>query len=240
MKTYKIFYQAFALPFLFINIAYASIQINSTRVVFPEVKNEVSLSIMNNANEPRLIQTWIDDGQSSASPTVKIPFIVTPPIFRLNSGRGQTIRITKIGDNSPKDRESVFWINILEVQPKSNKSEGENHLLFPVRSRIKIFYRPTGLPGSPVEAIKNIHWRLIQGNASYEIECTNPSAYNISFQNITLKNKEDKNYDWHGGMCPAKSTKKFSVEGDILDGKVRFTTINDYGGFDNHQAMYIR
>lgn len=81
---------------------------------------------MNNAATPRLIQAWIDRGDSDPrTDTVPSPFFVTPPISRIGSHKGQTLRIAFIGGNVPSDHESVFWFNILELQPKYTEQKAE-------------------------------------------------------------------------------------------------------------------
>ncbi len=55
------------------------------------------------------MQTWIDNGQIDAAPDqIQTPFVITPPISRIEANKGQTIRITHTGEALPKDRESVF------------------------------------------------------------------------------------------------------------------------------------
>lgn len=67
---------------LFISSAHAGILINSTRVIYPAASSEVTLGMTNNATTPRLIQSWIDDGDADASPgKISVPFVVTPPYF---------------------------------------------------------------------------------------------------------------------------------------------------------------
>jgi chaperone protein EcpD len=140
------------------------IQFDSTRIIYPAAKREITLALTNNASySPRLLQAWMDNGDPALLPaTSTVPFIVTPPVFRLNAAKGQTLRIRFIGGNIPQDRESVFWLNVLEVQPKTkHKTNDDNAIQFPVRSRLKLFYRPAGLPGSPGDAVNALHWRLL-------------------------------------------------------------------------------
>lgn len=103
----------------------AGIQPGSTRVIYPAAKREVTLQIMNHATMPRLIQAWIDRGDSDAPTATSSPFFVTPPISRINPDKSQTLRITFIGGDVPGDRESVFWLNILELQPKTVNQKTE-------------------------------------------------------------------------------------------------------------------
>lgn len=85
-----------------------------------------------------------------------MPFIATPPVFRIQPKAGQVVRV--IYNNTkklPQDRESVFWFNVLQVPPTNIGSDsGQNKMLVMLRSRIKLFYRPDGL-GKPDSLAKN-------------------------------------------------------------------------------------
>ncbi|VTP14613.1 Chaperone protein EcpD precursor [Phytobacter ursingii] len=216
--------------------AQAGIQLDATRVIYPEGKKETTLGIKNEASDPRLIQSWVDAGEGN---DVTPPFIITPPIFRIDPGKGQSLRISFIGGEIPRDRESVFWVNILEVkpQPQGKKAGTENYIQFPVRTRLKLFYRPEGLPGSPEEAVSQLRWRRGKHNA---IECINPSAFTLSFQDIRLTPPSGAKDIRQSGMCPAKGQQVFLLPGkeQAAQGKVFFTTINDYGGYTRHEAVY--
>ena len=224
----------------FINCACAGIQIDSTRVIYPAAKREVTLSMVNDAHSPRLLQSWIDNGDPDMQPdTAILPFIVTPPVFRLDPGKGQTLRIVFTGDDIPKDRESVYWLNVLEIQPKpAGKKEGtDNFMQFSVRTRLKIFYRPQGLSGSPQEAVGKLHWRLVSADKGHALECDNPSAFNVSFNDVRLKGVAESEAGKQSGMCPARGKTIFPVKG-LPGGEVAFITIDDYGGYKKHEATF--
>lgn len=110
---------------LFSMTGQASVVISGTRVIYPADANEVSVKINNGGPSPVLLQSWIDNSDVDAKPSaIKVPFVLTPPMNRVESGKGQTLRITYTGDTLPSDRESVFWLNVLEVPVKSQaKSE---------------------------------------------------------------------------------------------------------------------
>lgn len=225
---------------LFLSCARAGIQIDSTRVIYPAAKREVTLSMVNEADSPRLLQAWIDNGDPDMRPdAVIVPFIVTPPVFRLDPGRGQTLRIVFTGGDIPQDRESVYWLNVLEVQPKpTGKKEGtSNFMQFSVRSRLKIFYRPQGLTGSPQEAVGHLRWRLVSADKGHALECENPSAFNVSFNDVRLKGVAEQEAEKQSGMCPARGKIIFPVKG-TPGGKVAFITIDDYGGYNENDATY--
>jgi chaperone protein EcpD len=231
-----------------LNSANAGVQINGTRVIYPASQREVSLSMVNDGKSARLIQAWVDSGDARERPeNTKAPFMVTPPMARVDPGKGQTLRIMFTGAELPQDRESVFWLNILEIPPKPQAgkkvdAEDLNYLQLAVRSRLKIFYRPAGLPDSPGTALGLLHWRLVREGEGYAMECTNPSAFNVSFSDVAFKNAKASEMVSKGGMCPAKDKMKFTMSGnpDAADGTLQLSVINDFGGFEEREASFTR
>ncbi|ORJ47303.1 hypothetical protein B2M27_26730 [Kluyvera intermedia] len=226
------------LVLLLANYAHAGIQLAATRVIYPAGKREVTLAVTSKDPTPRLIQTWIENDSAD---TAKVPFIILPPIFRLDPDKGQTLRIIYIGGAVPQDRESVFWLNVLEIPPKpSGKAD---HIQLTVRSRLKLFYRPAGLPGSPKAAIEQLRWRLVREGQGYALECENPSAFTVSFNHVGLTDTVKSEDERQSGMCPAKGQQQFDVQAtpaQLAGGRLFFTTIDDYGGQHHHQATWRR
>ncbi|MGK9175962.1 molecular chaperone [Yokenella regensburgei] len=213
--------------------------LDATRIIYPQGKKEVTLGVSNKSTEPRLIQTWIDAGEEN---NTKAPFIVLPPVFRLDPGKGNSLRIQFTGGDLPHDQETVYWINVLEISPppKAKIAGTQNFIQFPVRSRLKIFFRPTHLQGNPGKAISGLRWRLISGEKKDRVECYNPSPFTVSVRHIQLAPPSEMIAIKQSGMCPAKGTGTFHVSKVIppSKGKLYFTTINDNGGFDNHEAQF--
>ena len=54
----------------------------------------------------------------STPESVDAPFLITPPLFRMDAQKEQSLRIVYTHDQLPADRESLFWLNVLEVPPK--------------------------------------------------------------------------------------------------------------------------
>ena len=76
----------------------ASVIINSTRVVYPQNDKEVTVRLESKNQAPVLVQTWLDNGDEQSTPQVGgIPFVVTPPIFRMEPGKQQVVRVAYTG-----------------------------------------------------------------------------------------------------------------------------------------------
>ncbi|WP_225934957.1 fimbria/pilus periplasmic chaperone [Escherichia coli] len=96
-----------------------------TRVVDPATQKRSSIRLNNDNESPALVQSWLDDGDAAAHPeSVHVPFIINPPIFRMDSKSGQTVRIVYTGESRPKDRESLFYLNVLDspAKPRAKKT----------------------------------------------------------------------------------------------------------------------
>jgi len=220
--------------------AHAEVQINGTRVIYPASEAEVTVQVQNTGGSPRLLQVWTDGGDPKETvDTGTAPFLVTPPISRLEVGKGQALRLMFTGSDVPQDRESVYWLNVLEVPPRPKAgTTSDNFMQFAVRTRIKIFYRPNGLPGAPLDSIPQLTWRLVHEGGRPALACANGTAYNVSFADVRVEGGVRENMP-RGGMCPAKGNATFPLEGAPgASGTVLFTAINDFGGFVEGKAAY--
>lgn len=215
--------------------ANASIVIAGTRVVYNAEEPETTLKLSNEGKSPALVQSWIDAGDPKASPsTTSVPFTISPPIARIDPTKGQTLRIIYTGEPLPKDKESVFWLNVLEVPPKPGADESDaNRLQLAFRSRIKLFFRPSGLQGRSDDAPGKLGWRLKQSGNETAIEVSNPTAYHVSLILIEVHaGGKVATFD-DGGMVGPRETVTFPLKGDVTnadDASVHYTALNDFGG----------
>lgn len=201
--------------------ASASIVITGTRVIYPSDAKEVSVKVSNKGKSPVLIQSWLDKGDTTAKPDqIRLPFSLTPPINRVEPGSGQTLRIRALANNFPTNKETVLWLNVLEIPAKPmTTKEQENYLQVAFRSRIKFFWRPKGLEGSAGEAPKKLVWRRDGSN----LRVKNPTPYYVSFSDISSGGKKAD-----GKMVApfAEDTYALSVP---AGGHIQAQYINDFG-----------
>lgn len=216
---------AVALLPLALMTANAGVIIGGTRVIFEGAKKEATINITNPDNTPYLIQSWIDmqDGVSG-----KTPFIITPPLYRLDGGQKNLERIVMTG-SLPQEQESLFWLNIKAIPSASQQM---NALQIAVKTRIKLIYRPDGLRAStPEEQATKLTWQQ-SGNA---IQVNNPTPYVINFNEITLGGRklDDVTY-----VLPDASARFLLPEG-VSGHSLTFKVINDYGSPGTaHQASF--
>ncbi|HAT3671062.1 TPA: fimbrial chaperone [Klebsiella oxytoca] len=214
--------------------ACADIVISGTRVIYPQSAKDVTVKMENRGTKPLLVQSWLDDGRDTVNPQeLKLPFIVTPPVSRIDPSKGQTVRITWTQQPLAQDRESLFWFDVLEVPPKAKDGDSQNVLQLAFRTRIKMFFRPDGLPGDPAIAAGNLKWSQ-QGTA---LIANNSSPYYVSMAKATVTvNGKKIEVDSH--TIPPLSNETIPVKNApaLRGGKIEYTAINDFGGTEKHQA----
>ncbi|AOZ00028.1 hypothetical protein BKK81_12875 [Cupriavidus sp. USMAHM13] len=167
--------------------AHAALAVTGTRFIYPAGLTQQTIRVANSGDQPVLLQTWLDRGAPDADPsTLAVPFLLTPPLVRLDPKGSVALQLRHSGEAMPEDRESVFWINFLEVPPRP---PGDNwRLKLAVRLRMKVLYRPRGLDGSPERAIARLRWQLRPGErgAGPTLEARNDSPYFVSLAEVAL------------------------------------------------------
>jgi P pilus assembly chaperone PapD len=216
-------------------VAAAGIVMNATRYVYDAGVNEITVKVSNTGSLPVLTQAWIDEGDAHSTPErVDVPFNLTPPIARVESGKSQTLRISYTGATLPADRESLFWINVLEVPPKSAEDKDSSKMQLAFRYRLKLFYRPKGLAGSASGSPDRIVWTRASGGG---LSADNPTAYHVTMNDVHLESAGRSVSIEPFAIAPfAKATPKLAETVSLEGGAtVRYQSINDYGGFVSHE-----
>ncbi|MFC0308803.1 fimbria/pilus periplasmic chaperone [Gallibacterium trehalosifermentans] len=228
----KLFCLLLLLP---MGMAQAGIIILGTRVIYPAEQKSVNVKLENKNPKPALAQAWIDNGDPNVPPEqVKTPFVITPPLSRIEANKGQTLRITYTGDPLPTDRESIFYFNLLDIPPKPSaqmRQENPNFLQIAVRSRIKLFYRPQSLPMSAEEAYQQVEWRVASERGKPVVIVNNKTPYYITYATIELKQgaktAKAKDADMVAPFSQVSYPLSSAVSGQAT---VHWSVINDFGG----------
>jgi chaperone protein EcpD len=210
--------------------AHASVVMHGTRVVFSADEREASLRLQNVGDTASLVQAWIDDGKSvSDSPdaSTTVPFAIRPPIFRMDGGRSQLLRIFHIGGPMPADRESLYYLNTLAVPGKPAGVADGRHLNVVVRTRMKLFYRPKGLSEAGAAAAPGkLQWTLVKDEKGWVLNTTNPTPYFVSVDSIQAGGKVVADVAW-----PLATTnyRLSHAQATALGPQVTFQYISDHG-----------
>lgn len=216
--------------------AHASVVIDNTRVIFRASEREVTIKLTNAGDRPALVQTWLDKGDAQASPdSIDVPFTLTPTMFRLDAKKGQTLRLIYTKEPLAQDRETLFWLNVLEVPPKATDEEaGENRLQLAFRTRIKVMFRPKGLSGDSLDAPEQVKWSVVpaKDGHGYALQGENPTPYFVNLGEVKLKSGATT-YGAGAGYIPPLASETFLIEKlerqPDAGAEVDFLYINDYG-----------
>jgi len=209
-------------------LAQAGVKIMGTRFIYPANEREIAVRLNNTSARPALVQSWLDKGDPSAQPGAEtLPFVVLPPLVRVEANKGQALRIARIGNVPVQDRESVFWLNVLEVPPRAEGSKGRNVMQLAFRSRLKLFYRPAGLPGNPTEAAKTLNWHATPTG----IRVRNDSAYHVSFGKISIKAGGKQYKVEEPGMVAPRASREIPLSAwrGAAGGQVQVSWLDDFG-----------
>ncbi|NTX79282.1 long polar fimbrial chaperone LpfB [Serratia proteamaculans] len=196
-------------------LAQAGVVVGATRLVYDGDKKESSLSVNNPDALPYLIQSWVEQQEGGSE---KAPFILTPPLFRLDAGRQNVLRVVRVGGSLPEDRESLFWLNVKSIPSAERR---DNTLQIAIKTRIKLIYRPASLKGLPENVAGQLAWHRI----GTKLEVTNPTPFYMNFQNVTVNGHEVKDATF---VAPHGST-SFSLPTGAGNA-VTWRLINDFGG----------
>ncbi|POZ13811.1 molecular chaperone [Lelliottia aquatilis] len=210
------------------------ISLGGTRLVFEGGKEAASMTVTNSsAADVWLMRFWISpygdsedkSGEESGSQTM--PFAVTPPLYRLDPQNAVQLRVNKLVENLPADRESVYYLNNLAIPPKkgekSYQKSVQSGLQFAVNTRIKLFYRPAAID-DPV-AVKQAPEKLTVASSGKDIVVKNPTPYFVTMTQLQLNGK------------PAKAPKDTMVlpfgelwlVASAAHGTLSYTTVDDRG-----------
>ena len=228
-----------ALLLAYIPLSFASIQIMSTRVILNAAEKEQSFIIRNVGESPSLVQLWLADKNSSEMKIQDdLPLFITPPVGRINADRRKVFRVfptEQAAATLPQDRETMFWINALDVPELDADSKKGNKLNLAFRTRIKLFYRPVNMKGTLIKAAETLIWKKRRTAQGYELTATNNSPFHITLVNMKLKQGDATVARLPGEMVSPYSTQAFlfkditALNADLLD----FEYISDLGAFVN-------
>jgi len=169
--------------------AWSGVYIYGTRVIYPAAQKEVTIQLMNKGDRSALVQAWIDDGDTKTPPEkLQVPFLLTPPVVKVKGNTGQQLKIKFTKANLPQDHESLYYLNVLDVPPNDASSDKGNTLKFAMQNRIKLIYRPTGLPGVTKETFSKIHIKKVANGVTVE----NSSANWLTISEINSPAKINK------------------------------------------------
>lgn len=205
-----------------------SIKTGSTRIIYTPGSVGVSLLVLNPQSYPMLVQSIVlkDDRQEKA------PFIVTPPLFRLDGKQQNKIKVVAVGDTGPADRESLDWLCLTGIPPEADSAwAGDNISPSPkhatiltqlrVKSCIKILVRPPSLKGKPVDMTEFLTWH----KSGSTLTVDNPTPFYMNLRTVHLGYSTINS----PGYVPPYGQLHIVVHHND-NGLVHWKLVTDYGG----------
>ncbi|MEX6377640.1 MULTISPECIES: fimbrial biogenesis chaperone [Providencia] len=214
--------------------AIAGIILHGTRIIYNESRDNVGANITikseDNSNTPYLIRTQIyRDVQGQVA---QDKFVTTPSMFRLEPNNLNQVKILRIKNDLPKDRESIFYFRAIALPATDQLDDKANPnlagtLQIATGNTIKLFYRPVKFSISQKEAMGLLKFSL----HSNGLKVANPTPYYITLSEIKVANKLVK-------LNPKLGNTMIAPFSDVVyqdihqKGKVQWGAINDFGGRD--------
>lgn len=201
--------------------SHAAFVLNSTRYIFAGDKDNISVQVNNESSQEYGGQIWIDNANARDQ---NVYFAPSPTFFKVSGGHKQILRVLKINDSLPKDKESLFWVNVQEI-PKAPK-EGTNSLAIALHTQVKMIYRPESLKEGREDAEKNIKSIHEGGNTILY----NNSPYYFAVINVKQNGHDVKlSEETKNKIAAFAPFEKVSL-GSKLSGKdISIVSFDDYG-----------
>ncbi len=220
---------------LFVTTAQAEVIVNGTRFIFPSNVRETTVQVGSSGLNPSLVQVWIDTGDSKSTPDDSAaPFVITPPLVRVDPGKNQAFRILALpaAAELSQTQETLFWLNVLDVPPKPTEeldpALARNFIQLAVRSRLKLFYRPATIMGQAGKSIEKLSWVKTANG----VVIKNPTAFYVTV--IAINQKQDgkdismMTQENGGIMLEPFSEQAVEFNTHNYD-KLFYLAVNDYG-----------
>ena len=213
---------------------FAAVNVDRTRLVFAASDIAQSLTLANDSVTPMLLQVWTDAGETASSPdNSRTPLVVLPPVFKMQPDELRTLRVMLSSRRSlPEDRESLFWLNIYQIPPELSATKSATRkLVLPLRLRLKVFIRPTGLKAPTANDEQKLRFSI----ASQGITITNPTPWYLSLTVTATKGIRI------GYMMLAPYERRDVVlsQAPAVGTTVNYAEINDSGNWRTYTATIM-
>ncbi|MBA3149046.1 fimbrial chaperone StfD [Salmonella enterica] len=204
--------------------AQAAIAPDRTRLVFRGEDKSISVDLKNANNKlPYLAQSWMEDEKGNK---IDSPLTAVPPVQRIEaSGTGQ-IKIQGIPAlaSLPQDRETLFYYNVREIPPKSDKP---NTLQIALQTRIKVFYRPQALSKIDMQHPWQYKVTLQREGDGYRV--TNPTGYYVVLSNASNRLDGQPAPGFSPLVIAPGGSAVMKVKASDVGSAPVLTYVNDYG-----------
>lgn len=210
----------FALNMIFSTAGADGISLSKSRIIFNADKKSQTVVLYNDSKSPFLVQaSVVESPEGKASDK----FIVTPPLFRINSDTEYTVRIIPNDFSSlPADRESIFFFKVRAIPPVDSSKNDNNKadLVFITSIVIKLHYRPELLAEPDNTIFRQVN--IIKRNNQWYLE--NPTPYYLTMIDLTI------NGETQSGSIILPPEDKVLLQSNQPVHTAEWRIIDDYGG----------
>ena len=130
------------------------------------------------------------------------------------------IRVIRVRDGLPQDRESLFRLNVNAIPATDNQLQ--NRMLIATRSELKLIYRPEGLT---LQDALIAYQKLKITPQALGVQISNPTPY---FVNLAELHIDGENIAHPGVIAPFDTRIIPAARSNIHT--ISLKAINDYGG----------
>lgn len=208
---------------LFAGSVQAAISIDRTRIILLGDEKSSPVNVINHSKTlPYLAQTWLEN---EAGEKISSPLTALPPLQRVEKDSTVQIRVTPLAGATslPQDRESLFFFNLQEIPPKSDKP---NAIQLALRIKVKVFYRPASL--KPLaEKVWQEEIRLEPG--SQGLKLVNPTPFFVILPVVMVGKNSQLGDDEAVTLRPKSEATLSNVKPQTQ--KIALKYINDYGAY---------
>jgi len=238
-------------PLILSSTAQAAVQLDRTRVIVSQKDNKQSVRASNRGKAPVLLQVWVEEGEAARQANAAnrqrgltladsvaaqaVPFIIDPPVVRLKPDETRALQVwlTEPPETLPKDRESQFWLNVLEVPAVQSAEAQQNRLDISILTRIKVFYRPEAIAVHKWSEKDWLHFKVEKDEQNQNwLIIHNPAPVHRTINKAELHQDDDDPIELKEvPMIPPFEKQKIKLQ-DIPDTnnlRLIVTSLNDLG-----------
>lgn len=198
------------------------VKLGITRVIYHDGTAGATLSVSNPQDYPILVQSSVK-AEDKKSPA---PFMVMPPLFRLEGSQQSQLRIVRTGGDMPTDREALQWVCVKAVPPKNDLPDTQAKgatldINVSISTCDKLIFRPDAVKGVPEDAAGNLRW-VAMGN---KLKVENPTPFYMNLASVTVGGKPITGLDYVAPFADKTLDIPSGAYGDV-----EWKVITDFGG----------
>lgn len=154
------------------------------------------------------------------------PLIVVPPVQRIEPSAIGQVRIQGMPAlaSLPQDRETLFYYNVREIPPQSDKP---NTLQIALQTRIKVFYRPQAL--SKIDMQHPWQYKITLQRQGNGYQVSNTTGYYVVLSNASNRMDGTPARGFSPLVIAPKSNVTLGGDASELGHSPVLTYVNDYG-----------